>query len=192
MKKVILLSLATFIVSFAFISCSDDNAEERIEAAKIVESRSSQDIMNDLYLASDGDIESLARMLQCTPSTIERIRKNETEPTETFEERIKSIATFYYQNDRKYSKLQSILDDEYGWYDSILNFPFHHPYIFWVGIICLIVFAFLPPTTRLANSIIVLCVFVFLIAWVISRFCSPDTIDDKYTDSINPVIEQII
>ena len=192
MKKVILLSLATFMVSFAFISCSDDNAEERVEAAKIVESRTSQDLMNDLFMACDGDIESLARMLQCTPSTINRIRNGQTEPTNDFDEKIRSVATFYYQNERKFSKLQSILDDEYGWYDSVLNFPFHHPYIFWVGIICLIVFAFLPPTTRLANSIIVLCVFVFLIAWVISRFCSPDTIDDKYTDTINPIIEQLL
>ena len=37
---------------FLCTSCSDD-AEERIEAAKIVESRNSQDLMNDLHCCPD-------------------------------------------------------------------------------------------------------------------------------------------
>ena len=47
--------------------------------------------MNELYLACDGDVESLARILQCTPSSIDRIRNGKSEPTLQFEEKIKSI-----------------------------------------------------------------------------------------------------
>ena len=85
----ILFAFITFL-PFLCSSCSDD-AEERIETAKIVESRSSQDLMNDLYLACDGEVESLARILQCTPSSIDRIRNGKSEPTLQFEEKIKSI-----------------------------------------------------------------------------------------------------
>ena len=127
--KKILFAIIAFL-PFLCSSCSDD-AEERIEVAKIVESRGSQDLLNDLYLACDDDVESLARILQCTPSSINRIKNGKSEPTMQFEEKIKSLAVFYYQNDRKFSKLQSALESEYGWYDSILNFPCHHPLIFW-------------------------------------------------------------
>ena len=184
----ILFAFITFL-PFLCSSCSDD-AEERIETAKIVESRSSQDLMNDLYLACDGEVESLARILQCTPSSIDRIRNGKSEPTLQFEEKIKSIAVFYYQNDRKFSKLQSALDSEYGWYDSVLNFPSHHPWIFWiVNIILLLVLAF---ATLIAIWPILLELLIFLIAWIACLICTPDPVEDKYIDTINPVIEQLI
>lgn len=76
MKIIHLLLVVTLIVSpVIFSSCSSsDEAENRIEAAKVVESRSNEDLLNDLYLASDGDIESLSRILQVTPSSINRLR----------------------------------------------------------------------------------------------------------------------
>jgi len=185
----ILFAIITFL-PFLCSSCSDDTAEERIEVARIVESRSSQDLMNDLYLACDGEVESLARILQCTPSSIDRIRNGKSEPTLQFEEKIKSIAVFYYQNDRKFSKLQSALDSEYGWYDSVLNFPSHHPWIFWiVNIILLLVLAF---ATLIAIWPILLELLIFLIAWIACLICTPDPVEDKYIDTINPVIEQLI
>lgn len=129
MKIKHLLLVVTLIVSpIIFSSCSSsDEAENRIEAAKVVESRSNEDLLNDLYLASDGDIESLYRILQVTPSSINRLRNGKTVATAKFEEKVKTVAIYYYQNDRKFSLLQSALDEEYGWYDSILNFPSHHP-----------------------------------------------------------------
>lgn len=179
---------------FLCTSCSDD-AEERIEAAKVVESRGSQDLLNDLYLACDGDVESLARILQCTPSSIDRIRNGKSEATLQFEEKIKSIAVFYYQNDRKFSKLQSALDSEYGWYDSILNFPSHHSSIFWIITILLFILTalfFLPPVCLAASIGLIIEVLVFGVAWIAYFICTPDPIEDKYIDTVNPVIEQLV
>ncbi|MBQ0116166.1 MAG: hypothetical protein KBT10_09920, partial [Bacteroidales bacterium] len=116
------LLLLLAIISCFFVSCQSEE-EQRMEVAQIVQSRPTQDLLNELYLASDGEIESLARILQVTPSSIERIRKGETEATTQFDDKIRSIVTYYYQNDRKFSLLQSALDDEYSWYDSVLNFP---------------------------------------------------------------------
>lgn len=189
----ILFAFIAFL-SFVCTSCTD-NAEERIEVAKIVEMRDAKDLMNDLFLACDGDVESLARILQCTPSSIDRIRNGKSEPTLQFEEKIKSISVFYYQNDRKFSTLQSALDPEYGWYDSILNFPSHHPLIFWgITIVLFLLTAcfFLPPIVLTASIGLLLEVLVFGIAWIAYFICTPDPIEDKYIDTINPVIEQLI
>ena len=89
MKIKRLLLVVTLIVSpFILSSCSgSDEAENRIEAAKVVESRSNEDLLNDLYLASDGDIESLSRILQVTPSSINRLRNGKTVATAKVEEK---------------------------------------------------------------------------------------------------------
>lgn len=201
MKIKRLLLVVTLIVSpFILSSCSgSDEAENRIEAAKVVESRSNEDLLNDLYLASDGDIESLSRILQVTPSSINRLRNGKTVATAKFEEKVKTVAIYYYQNDRKFSLLQSALDEEYGWYDSILNFPSHHPWIFWiVNIVLLLIFV---------SSIIILVIWpilviaiwsslaemlIFLIAWIVSLICAPNQMTDKFTNTINPTIEQVL
>ena len=116
-----------------------------------------------------------------------------------FEEKVKTVAIYYYQNDRKFSLLQSALDEEYGWYDSILNFPSHHPWIFWiVNIVLLLIFV---------SSIIILVIWpilviaiwsslaemlIFLIAWIVSLICAPNQMTDKFTNTINPTIEQVL
>ena len=190
MKGKITLLLIALLSMAVLSSCSNDDAEKRIEFAKIVESRSSQDLLNDLYVGSDADVEAIARIMNVTPSSIERIRIGETDPTDQFDERIREVSVYYMQNDQSFSKLQSIVDPEYGWYDSVLNFPSHHPWWFWginIGLFLLLCW----------NLIIILGyiylaeLIVFGIAWISSLICSPDAIQDSYVDSINPTIEQI-
>ena len=200
MKIKQLLLVVTLIVSpFVFLSCSgSDEAENRIEAAKVVESRSCEDLLNDLYLASDGDIESLSRILQVTPSSIDRLRNGKTVATAKFEEKVKTVAIYYYQNDRKFSLLQSALDEEYRWYDSILNFPSHHPWIFWIVNICTVLITVITvinwdlETAEYGGYILLIELSIFLIAFIASRFCAPDQMTDKFTNTINPTIEQVL
>lgn len=189
--KHLLLVVILIISPFIFSSCSSsDEAENRIEAAKVVESRTSEELLNDLYLASDGDIESLSRILQVTPSSINRLRNGKTVATAKFEEKVKTVAIYYYQNERKFSMVQSALDEEYGWYDSILNFPSHHPWIFWiVNILLLLILAFL---LIIAIWPLLAELLIFLIAWIASLICAPDQMPDKFTNSINPTIEQVL
>lgn len=172
-------------------SCSDDvsEAEKRVEYTQIMEKRSSQDLMNDLYIACDGDIDALARVLAITPSSIERIRKGETSPTESFENKLKEVSIYYNIHDKSFSKLRSALDEEYSWYDSVLNIPSHHPFWFWgINIVLILLlcfdfpFSFYPPLIE---------ILVFFIVWICMLIFSPSPIEDKYTDTINPVIEQV-
>ena len=173
-------------------SCSNENAEakKRVEIAKIVENRSAKDLLNDLYIGSNGDVESLARMLGATPSSIERIRKGQSAPTEDFEQRIKDVSIYYAQNKQSFSKLRAAIDDEWGWYNSVLHWPSHHPWSFWiVNIILLLILAF---AALVAIWPILAEMLLFLVAWIALIICSPKPMEDKYVDSINPVIEQVL
>lgn len=193
-----LLSLSTLAVYALIVcivglsSCSNENAKakKRIEIAKIIEKRSANDLLNDLYIGSDGDIESLARMLSVTPSSIERIRMGQSAPTEDFEQRIKDVSIYYAQNKQSFSKLRAAIDNEWGWYDSVLHWPSHHPWSFWsINIILLLILAF---AAIVAIWPILAEMLLFFVAWIILLICSPKPMEDKYVDSINPVIEQVL
>ena len=186
-----LLGVSLLFSFLCITSCSNSNsARKRVEIAKIIENRSAKDLLNDLYIGSDGDVESLARMLGATPSSIERIRTGATLPAEDFEQRIKDVSIYYAQNNQSYSKLRAAIDDEWGWYDSILHWPSHHPWSFWItNIILLLLLAF---ATLVAIWPILAEMLVFLVAWIALLICSPKPVEDKYVDSINPVIEQML
>ena len=100
MKSKVLHVIIIALCAMSVSSCSKDESEKRIEFAKIVESRTSQDLLNDLYVGSDADLEAIARIMNVTPSSIERIRNGETEPTAQFEERIREVSLYYMQNDQ--------------------------------------------------------------------------------------------
>ena len=188
----ILAVYACFACIMSLSSCSNEDAKakKRVEIAKIVEKRSAKDLLNDLYIGSDGDIESLARMLGATPSSIERIRTGQSAPTEDFEQRIKDVSIYYAQNKQSFSKLRAAIDDEWGWYDSVLHWPSHHPWSFWIVIIILLLI--LAFATIIAIWPILAEMLLFLIAWIALLICSPKPMEDKYVDSINPVIEQVL
>ena len=199
MKRVRLTYIIAILSVFTFISCAGneerDEAQKRVEFAKIVESRSTRDKLNDLYVGADGDIEALARVLQATPSSIERLRKGETEPTQNFEERLADASLYYFMNDQSFTKLCSILDNEYGWYDSILNFPSHYPWYFWgitIGLFLLTCCFGVQPVQAAGGFGMIIELLVFFVAWGASYIFTPETVEDKYINVINPIIETIL
>lgn len=196
------------------ISCSSDE-EKRAEFAQMVEKKDAQTLLDDLYLASDGDIVALGRILNASPSSISRIRKGETMPTYKFEERIKEVSVFYVQNDKSFSKLRSVLDDEYGWYDAVLDFPGHYLWWFLGGnLVLLVIFIFFSPEKfvvlfeddffeeiaevskvfEVAIGILIGEIVLFLVAWLCLLIFSPskEITDDKYLNTIDPAIEQVL
>lgn len=205
-------------VLFFSISCSSDE-EKRAEFAQLVEKKDAQTLLDDLYLASDGDIVALGRILNASPSSISRIRKGETMPTYKFEERIKEVSVFYVQNDKSFSKLRSVLDDEYGWYDAVLDFPGHYLWWFLGGnLVLLVIFIFSKNKNvivvvrrgkkenihseitekslgfKIVGGIFAGQVVLFLVVWLCSLIFSPskEITDDKYLNTIDPAIEQVL
>ena len=189
--------LPFLIIILGLTACSsneeDENAKRR-EFTQIVENRSAKDLLNDLYVGSDGDIQSLSRMLNVTPSSIERIRKGETEPTDKFDNKIKEVSVYYFQNEQSYSKLRSILDEEWKWYDTVWHFRAFHPYWFWgitLGLFILTCFD-IEVLSGICFWFLILEILISLCAWLFVTCSSPDEIDDKYTDTINPTVERVL
>lgn len=210
MKKLVLSFISSFSLLFvciSFHSCSscsssDENeSDKKAEYAKIAENRNAQDLLDDLFIGSDGDGESLARMLGVTPSTINRIRKGKSEATPKFEEKIREVTVYYYQNDQSFIKLRSVIDEEWGWYDSILNFPSLHPFWFWGLIVLSIIINnvfWIDTDSDLLGKIAsysclvgLIAIVLLLIPWSCSYFFSPSPMEDKYQEFINPVVEQL-
>ena len=194
MKPYVLLIL---LIILSFISCStseNNEGKKRTEYSQIAENRSTQDLLNDLFIGSDGDVESLARMLNVTPSTIERIRKGKSEATLKFENRIREVVTYYYQHGMSYIKLQELLDPEWEWYDTYINdvltYPSKHPFYFWGGVIAILILCFIEPIAGIGAAIFTIV--VYAIVWLLSLALAPSPMEDKYIDVINPVVEQLI
>ena len=188
MRKISLKGLFLIMTVGLFVACSNDE-EKRAEFAQIVESRSCESLLNDLYLECDGDIEALARVLKATPSSIERLRKGETLPTKEFEERIKQTSVYYVQNNQNFDEVRAVLDEEYAWYDTVLDFPTRHNVAFWtINIVILLILAF---AAIVAIWPLLIELLIFLIAWICLLVCSPEPMVDNYTDSINVTIERL-
>ena len=199
MKRVFLGLLVIMLGSLFLVACSDSmSAEKRLEAAKIVESRSCKDLLDDLYLGSDGDVEAIARILDITPSVVSRIRNGETVPSYQLEERVKDISVYYQLNGKNFLRLRSELDPKWRVIDTLGHLPSVHPKLFW-AILLLLIFAlafalviyfwFMWP--YLLGSIVAYLVIIFLF-WLISVATAPRAMADPYVNTINPVVEQIL
>ena len=187
-KSKIVFVFALFLATSMLVSCASEN-EKREKYIQIAESRSTADLLDDLYVGSEGDVEAIARILKCTPSSIERIRKGETVATSQFAERVVDVSVYYYVNGQSFSKLRAALDDEWKWYNDVLYFPKHHPFWFWAITIALflgLAFAALVFVWPLLLELV-----LFLICWLIALICSPDAMQDRYQETINPTVEQI-
>ena len=185
----ILVGMTLLLVS----SCRSNDAEEarkRSEFAQIIDERSSKDVLNELYIASDGDTEALARILQVTPSSVERLRKGETYPTDAFRDRLKEVATYYAQHDKSFRELRSALDSEYKWYDGIKDYPFKHVMAFVIVLIILIILVSFVSADIL--WLMLLAALVWGVSVALSWMFSPDAMKDSYTESINPNIEVLV
>ncbi len=177
------------LLGLVSVLTSCDNDKKREEYVKVAESRSTSDLLNDLYVGSEGDVEAMARILNCTPSSIERIRNEETVATSQFAERVVDVSVYYYVNGQSFSKLRAALDDEWGWYNDVLYFPSHHPFWFWGITIALflgLAFAALVFVWPLLIELL-----LFFVCWIIALICSPNAMPDRYQDTINPTIEQV-
>ena len=122
MKLNVLRIAMVFIFSgMMFSSCvwiTREPKENTIsEYEKIIEQKDCQSILNDLYIASEGDIKSLSLIFKTSPTTIERLRKGETKATKEFEDVVKEVYLYYITNglDFKELKVKYVFKDVEDW-----------------------------------------------------------------------------
>lgn len=197
MKKLALLIISISSLVFCVSSCSSSSSQERkrAEAAKIIQNKDCGDLLNDLYLAADGDEQSLARILNVTPSVINRVRNGETKPSIEFEDRIREVSVFYYVNAKNFYRLRSDLDPKWKpIIDTIGHLPKYNPVLFWFILLLLvggIVFC-LKVWFYQTWKLFALAVAIYLFIWLLSVIFAPRAMNDPYVDTINPVVEQVI
>ena len=197
MKKLALLIISISSLVFCVSSCSSSSSQgrKRAEAAKIIQNKDCGDLLNDLYLAADGDEQSLARILNVTPSVINRVRNGETKPSIEFEDRIREVSVFYYVNAKNFYRLRSDLDPKWKpIIDTIGHLPKYNPVLFWFILLLLvggIVFC-LKVWFYQSWKLFALAVAIYLFIWLLSVIFAPRAMNDPYVDTINPVVEQVI
>lgn len=197
MKKLALLIISISSLVFCVSSCSSSSSQERkrAEAANIIQNKDCGDLLNDLYLAADGDEQSLARILNVTPSVINRVRNGETKPSIEFEDRIREVSVFYYVNAKNFYRLRSDLDPKWKpIIDTIGHLPKYNPVLFWFILLLLvggIVFC-LKVWFYQSWKLFALAVAIYLFIWLLSVLFAPRAMNDPYVDTINPVVEQVI
>lgn len=112
MNKILLLGILFF--SLFASSCSNyknylEDEENKIEVGKIAASHNAKEMLDELCIVFEEDCDdehqTISRILNATPSTLERIRAEETLPTKAFEDSIIQIFTMY-----------KILEKESPWY----------------------------------------------------------------------------
>lgn len=196
MRNITLLIIFFFTIVIGITSCGSSNQErKRAEAVKIIQNKDCGDLLNDLYLAADGDEQSLARILNVTPSVINRVRNGETKPSIEFEDRIREVSIYYYLNAKNYYQLRSDLDPKWKpIIDSIGHLPKYNPVLFWLILILLVGGIIFCLTIWFFQSwkLFALAIVVYLLIWFLSVILTPRAMNDPYVDTINPVVEQII
>lgn len=185
------------VSSMLLFSCSTERGEsrKRAEATKIIEGRSCKDLLNDLYLSADGDEQALARILNVTPSVIERLRNGITKPSAQFEDRVRDVAIYYQMNGKNFYRLRSNFDPKWKpVIDTIGHLPKYNPVLFWFILILLIAGLIYCLKIWYYRSwpMFAIAAIVWILIWLLSLILSPKKMKDPYIDTINPVIEQVI
>ena len=135
-RNFFLLNVTLLFFSFSLISCSGDDDKE----ANSGESQTLQytACAKQLIEIIDGDtarIMPMARMLDSTPDSVAYIMKNQLLPDENLSQRINTLYTDYIDNGESFKRLRNDHDSEYRWYEYVLDYPWLHPWWFWIGVI---------------------------------------------------------
>lgn len=226
MNKILLLGILFF--SLFASSCSNyknylEDEENKIEAGKIAASHNAKEMLDELCIVFEEDCDdehqTISRILNATPSTLERIRAEETLPTKAFEDSIIQIFTMYKILEKEspwfLPNYETIIlryekDNECG---GIIDFIRYFPWRFSLLVSILVVlFPIWALITMLfsdsgsealveadssifedfgdLNKILSLIVLiVWGLAWFLSLFFSPDPIVDEFQNSTNIALE---
>ena len=184
------------VLVFFVVSKEKKSAGFREEITKIVENKEVSDLLDDLYLASGGDVESIARILNVTPSSVERVRKGVSYPSSEFGDRIKEVYSYYCKADKDFYRLRADLDPSWTVFHSIGFSRQTHPSLFWSIIIIISIFYLYfnfkhefqrwKPTSILLAAVILL----YAVAAIYAK-SFPRPMDDGFETTINPAVELI-
>ena len=196
-ERLPLIALIGCIVLMALVQyCSrrEPSDDKRNEIAQIVENRETAELLNDFYMASDGDVEAIARIFNVPPSTIDRIRNRTTEPSFELQDRVKEAALFFYTHNKNFYRLRSDFDPQWNIFHAIGTSRDSNPIMFWLISIAIVLatlyFNFISGWQNVKITLTLLFVIIILYSGsIIYTRNYPKPAEDIYSMSINPAVE---
>ena len=189
MAKKLNFYLLTTLFFLILTSCTKDNGTESLIEDKL-ETMSGKEMLRELLIKNDNDIDQLARIFECSPSSLRRIVEGETFATPEAEKQFKNIL-----NQTLVSKEKSLDDLDLNkdtWPYKIKHF-FDKYYLWFIGLLVIGILTIFSSEKEGETGCG--CIFGFLliclIVYLIIYFCYSDEtiVIDKFKNTYDPIWE---
>ncbi len=204
MKKHLFSFVLIFTSILVLSACSKLSNEQKGELEGIVSRTVLKyqitDAINEIIIINDGDSLQIARILNCSPSTLKRLASGVTYPTPTFNKEIREVLRIAKLEGA--SKLQS-LDPQDCWYKQFRRYLLYNIVLLLIISVCLGFFGgwvtsrsnngkggCLLFATNFIPAFLVLYIYPIyaFIEWVYG-WSSTEVATDAFTNVINPTLE---
>lgn len=182
------------LIAFTFISCSGDKEKISQNIRDKVHGLTDSELVNELIIKTDGDKEQIARVLECSIYTIDRIKEKKTFLTENARVEFENILF-----DIEFNGTETLIEKD-PYYDSWFR-SFRHwlnKYKWWALAAFLLFFLITfsggdPGITIFIDSIISI-VFLggYLITWIGNLICPYENPSFLFIEKINHLFEVLI
>jgi len=204
MKK-LLSSFVLILTSILVLSSCSKLSEEQKGKLEGIVSRTVvkyqiTDAINEIIIINDGDSAQIARILNCSPSTLKRLASGATSPTPTFSKEIREVLRIAKFEGA--SRLQS-LDPQDCWYKQLRRYLLDNLVLLLIISVCIGFFGgwvtsktnngkggCLLFATNFIPAFLVLYIYPIyaFIEWVYG-WSSTEVATDAFTNVINPALE---
>jgi hypothetical protein len=189
MTKKLNFYLLTTLFFLILNSCTKDNGTESLIEDKL-ETMSGKEMLRELLIKNDNDIDQLARIFECSPSSLRRIVEGETFATPEAEKQFKNIL-----NQTLVSKEKSLDDldlNRDAWSYKIKHF-FDKYYLWFIGLFIIGILSLFSGEKDSETGcgcifgFLLVCVVIYL---VIFFWYSDETLTiDKFKNTYDPIWE---
>lgn len=204
MKK-LLSSFVLILTSILVLSACSKLSEEQKGKLEGIVSRTVvkyqiTDAINEIIIINDGDSAQIARILNCSPSTLKRLASGATSPKPTFSKEIREVLRIAKFEGA--SRLQS-LDPQDCWYKQLRRYLLDNLVLLLIISVCIGFFGgwitsktnngkggCLLFATNFIPAFLVLYIYPIyaFIEWVYG-WSSTEVVTDAFTNVINPALE---
>jgi len=193
MTKKLHLLLFTILSCLISISCSKDNGTDSLIEEKL-DSMSEKEMLRELLIKNDNDINQLARIFECSPSTLKRILSGKTISTVNGKSQFKNILNqTLITQDQTFDQLDPL---NQSWHKK--SFLFIKNKIGTIAIFYLVIFII---SIFIDLSDIILRIFLYslfiiiiyiLFQYIANLFASEIIITDEFKYTLDPIWEKPI
>ncbi len=188
--------LLTIILFLILTSCSKDNGTESLIEDKL-ETMSGKEMLRELLIKNDNDVNQLARIFECSPSSLKRILRGETLATTDGGNQFKNVL-----NQTLIIKKKALdeLDPLNQSWNYKTKFFIENNYVWLIAMLCIIFFL---VSTELVETdlfsglaitfaiIIVLSIVIYVFVNLFIWFKDEPVIIDNFKNTFDPIWEQL-